>query len=96
MSYVCTLFISTQPTLSDVSFRVEGSLVHAHKLVLCLRCDVMSAMLTGGFKESQSNEVGNVTINGRELEMRLCTDQCPVRKQCLQSYILRVFNDIHM
>ena len=47
----------TQPLLSDISFRVEDTLVHAHKLVLCARCDVMAAMLTGGFMESQSNEV---------------------------------------
>jgi hypothetical protein len=46
-----------QPLFSDVTFRVEGTLVHSHKLVLCTRCDVMSAMLTGGFAESQSNEV---------------------------------------
>ena len=47
----------TQSLLSDVSFRVEGKIVHAHKLVLCTRCDVMSAMFSGGFVESQSNEV---------------------------------------
>ena len=29
----------------------------AHELVLCRRCDVMAAMLTGGFKESRSNEI---------------------------------------
>ena len=46
-----------QPLFSDVTFRVEGTLVHSHKLVLCSRCEVMSAMLTGGFAESQSNEV---------------------------------------
>ena len=42
---------------SDVSFSVEGERVAAHKVVLCCRCDVMSAMLSGGFMESRSNEV---------------------------------------
>ena len=42
---------------SDVKFRVEGEVVYAHKLVLCTRCEVMSAMLTGGFLESETSEV---------------------------------------
>lgn len=56
-----TLFLSlrwhVQELFSDVGFRVEGALIPAHKIVLCLHCEVMSAMLTGGFRESQSNEV---------------------------------------
>ncbi len=40
--------------LSDVRFRVEGRMVSAHRLVLCTRCEVMAAMLTGGFRESES------------------------------------------
>ena len=50
------LFLSKQ-LFSDVRFRVEGEKVYAHRLVLCMRCDVMSAMLTGGFKESGIAEV---------------------------------------
>ena len=50
-------FTLPQPLLSDVSFRVEGELVHAHKLVLCTRCEVMAAMLSGAFQESQASEV---------------------------------------
>ena len=50
------LFLSKQ-LFSDVRFRVEGEKVYAHRLVLCTRCDVMSAMLTGGFKESGISEV---------------------------------------
>ena len=42
---------------SDVTFSVEGESIAAHKLVLCCRCDVMSAMLSGGFMESSSSEV---------------------------------------
>ena len=54
-NYCC--FDVVQPLFSDVSFSVEGTIIHSHKLVLCTRCDVLSAMLTGGFVESQSNEV---------------------------------------
>ena len=36
--------------------------MHSHKVVLCTRCDVMSAMLTGGFAESQSNEVREINF----------------------------------
>ena len=39
--------------------------MHSHKLVLCTRYDVMSAMLTGGFAESQSNELSK-TFNSRQ------------------------------
>ena len=42
---------------SDVTFSVEGESIAAHKLVLCSRCDVMSAMLSGRFMESESKEV---------------------------------------
>ena len=42
---------------SDVTLSVEGVSVPAHRLVLCARCDVMSAMLSGGFLESTSKEV---------------------------------------
>lgn len=43
--------------LSDVQFLVEGQSVCAHKVVLATRCDVLGAMLTGGFAESNTNEV---------------------------------------
>lgn len=42
---------------SDVTFSVEGISIPAHKLVLCCRCEVMSAMLSGNFIESASKEV---------------------------------------
>ena len=49
---------------SDVRFKVEGETVHAHKLVLCTRCDVLSAMLTGGFMESEiSTEVSGHSVS---------------------------------
>ena len=43
--------------MADIHFRVEGEVVAAHKLLLCQRCEVMSAMLTGGFRESTSDQV---------------------------------------
>ena len=52
------LFLN-KPLLSDIRFLVEGETVHAHKLMLCTRCEVMSAMLTGGFLESETSEVIN-------------------------------------
>ena len=50
------LFLNSS-LLSDVTFCVGEKKVSAHKLVLCCRCDVMSAMLTGSFVESRSAEV---------------------------------------
>ena len=50
------LFLNSS-LFSDVSFLVEGERIAAHKLVLCCRCEVMSAMLSGGFMESRSREV---------------------------------------
>ena len=52
-----------KPLLSDVKFSVEGHQAHAHKLVLATRCDFMGAMLTGGFAESNTQEVQR---NGNE------------------------------
>ena len=42
---------------SDITFSVEGRTMSAHKIILCTRCEVMSAMLSGGFMESTSREV---------------------------------------
>ena len=50
------LFLN-KPLLSDVKFSVEGQPVYGHKVVLAARCDVLGAMLTGGFAESNSSEV---------------------------------------
>ena len=46
-----------KPDLSDITFCVENSRVHAHKALLMSRSEVMSAMLGGSFSESKSNEV---------------------------------------
>ena len=63
-----------------MSFNVEGTIVHSHKLVLCTRCDVLSAMLTGGFVESQSNEV-NLAI-------------CPIYATSLRKFYIIYHQDI--
>ena len=51
-----TLFLNQQ-LMSDIKFRVEGEVVYGHKVVLSARCEVLGAMLTGGFAESNSAEV---------------------------------------
>lgn len=56
------LFLN-QPLFSDVSFSVEGEVIRGHKLVLCCRCDVMSAMLSGSFVESRTSEVSESLSN---------------------------------
>ena len=43
--------------MSDVQFIVEGHPINAHRIVLATRCDVLGAMLTGGFSESNTNQV---------------------------------------
>ncbi|XP_020895066.1 rho-related protein racA [Exaiptasia diaphana] len=47
------LFVN-KPTLSDVTFSVEGRHVFAHKAIVMARCDVMAAMLGGAFKEGST------------------------------------------
>jgi Rho family protein len=51
-----------KPFMSDVQFLIEGQVVHAHKIVLASRCDVLGAMLMGGFAESNTHQVTNDTI----------------------------------
>ena len=41
-----------KPILADVKFRVEGTIVYGHKLILKARSQVMAAMLSGSFRES--------------------------------------------
>jgi hypothetical protein len=41
------------PSLSDITFLVEDTSVHAHRIML-MRCEYFKAMLEGGFRESTS------------------------------------------
>ncbi len=45
------LFLN-KPLLADVKFRVAGTTVYAHKVILKARSEVMASMLGGAFKES--------------------------------------------
>lgn len=45
------LFLN-KPLLADVKFRVEGTIVYGHKMILKARSEVMAAMLGGAFRES--------------------------------------------
>ena len=65
------LFLN-KPLLSDVKFCVEGETVYGHKVVLAARCDVLGAMLTGGFAESNSSEVK--------------IQSCPILGHCFDSH----------
>ncbi|RUS83699.1 hypothetical protein EGW08_008547 [Elysia chlorotica] len=47
----------------DVVFVVDGQKVFAHKIVLSTRSDVMAAMFSGNFKESQTGEISEVRIH---------------------------------
>jgi Rho family protein len=42
---------------SDVTFKVEGVSVHAHRAILTSRCEFMSVMLNSSFMEGQSSEI---------------------------------------
>ncbi|XP_071828546.1 rho-related BTB domain-containing protein 1-like isoform X2 [Apostichopus japonicus] len=66
--------------LSDITIKLDGGRVMAHKCLLMVRCDPMLAMLGGHFRESSYNEV---ELEGfREdifchLLEYLYTDECP-------------------
>ncbi|XP_022081978.1 rho-related protein racA-like isoform X2 [Acanthaster planci] len=50
------LFLNKQ-TLSDIRFKVEDTLVYAHKVMLTCRCGFMNGMFTGDFTESSQDEI---------------------------------------
>jgi len=50
--------------LSDISFKIEGTIVLAHKVVLSARCRVLATMFTSGFMESSKTaelEIGDTS-----------------------------------
>ena len=57
-----SLFLN-KPLMSDITFRIQDTVVHAHRAVLVARCDVMAAMLGGAFRESSSGEVRTTHIS---------------------------------
>ena len=58
-SFVAKDLFFNKTFLSDVEFLVEGVAIPAHKIVLATRCDVLEAMLTGGFSETNTHQVSN-------------------------------------
>ncbi|XP_033625044.1 rho-related protein racA-like [Asterias rubens] len=50
------LFLNRE-TLSDVRFKVEDTIVHAHKVLLKSRCEFMAGMFSGVFAESSQTEI---------------------------------------
>ncbi|XP_066295877.1 rho-related protein racA-like [Branchiostoma lanceolatum] len=70
-----------KPELSDVSFVIEGTTVHAHKAILTCRSEVMGVMFGGSFSESSSSKVP-VTGTSADVFLALLeylyTDHAPI------------------
>jgi BTB/POZ domain len=49
--------------LADISFVVEGKIVHAHRAVLACRSEYFRVMLLGGMKESRMTDIDTVEAN---------------------------------
>ncbi|XP_078615509.1 rho-related protein racA-like isoform X1 [Branchiostoma floridae x Branchiostoma japonicum] len=67
--------------LSDISFIVQGTTVHAHKAILTCRSEVMGVMFGGSFSESSSSKVpvtGPSTDVFLALLEYLYTDHAPI------------------
>lgn len=47
-----------QERYADIIFKVDDGFIFGHKIVLCSGCDVLNAMLSGPFMESENKEVG--------------------------------------
>ncbi|OQR93437.1 hypothetical protein ACHHYP_02568 [Achlya hypogyna] len=46
-----------RPEFSDISFIVEGTVVHGHKIILSLGSERFRAMFTAGFREASATEI---------------------------------------
>lgn len=51
------LQIRSEFCVSDVKFAVDDGIVHAHRSLLMVRCDVMTAMFSDNFRESSAHIV---------------------------------------
>ncbi|GFO33177.1 rho-related protein raca-like [Plakobranchus ocellatus] len=71
---------------SDVVFLVDGQTVHAHKVVLSTRSDVMAAMFSGNFAESRKDQISEIPVPNASLENFLAlleyfyTDHAPLEE----------------
>ena len=66
------LFLN-KPLLADVKFRVEGTIVYGHKLILKARSQVMAAMFGGSFRESDlDTEVRLAFLAQIKIIIRMC------------------------
>uniref|UniRef100_A0A4W3JCH8 Rho related BTB domain containing 3 n=1 Tax=Callorhinchus milii TaxID=7868 RepID=A0A4W3JCH8_CALMI len=54
-SHCCTLSLFFKSlVLADVVFKIQGTVVHAHRAVLVARCEVMAAMFNGNYAETKA------------------------------------------
>ncbi|TQD85947.1 hypothetical protein C1H46_028493 [Malus baccata] len=60
------------PTLSDITFLVEGKRFYAHRICLCASSDAFRAMFDGGYRERDAKDIviPNIRWEAFELMMR--------------------------
>ncbi|XP_048382710.1 rho-related BTB domain-containing protein 3 isoform X5 [Stegostoma tigrinum] len=57
-SCCCSLSLFFQnPDLADVTFKVQGASIYAHRAVLVARCEVMAAMFSGYYAETTAYQI---------------------------------------
>ncbi|XP_013607416.1 PREDICTED: ARMADILLO BTB ARABIDOPSIS PROTEIN 1-like [Brassica oleracea var. oleracea] len=79
------------PTLSDVTFLVDGKQFYAHKICLVASSDIFRAMFDGLYKErnAQNVEIPNITWEVFELMMRfIYTGRIDITKHLAQDLLV--------
>lgn len=79
------------PTLSDVTFLVDGKQFYAHKICLVASSDIFRAMFDGLYKErnAQNVEIPNITWEVFELMMRfIYTGRIDITKHLAQELLV--------